>query len=86
MELHITLWRIPIELHRNSMELHVPIFYEKILWRFLWIFPLGITNGVTEISFKNTFDALILCYKYTVTFASFLSSKNILINVKVKIH
>jgi hypothetical protein len=54
MKLYETLWRIPIELcgapyanfymelYRNSMELHMSIFYGEILWRFLWIFPLGI--------------------------------------------
>jgi hypothetical protein len=32
------LWRIPMELHRNSMELYMSIFYGEILWRFLWNF------------------------------------------------
>jgi hypothetical protein len=34
--------RVPsMEFQRNSMELHMPIFYGAILWRFIWIFPLG---------------------------------------------
>jgi hypothetical protein len=35
MELCRTLWGIP-------MELHMPIFYGEILWKILWIFPLGL--------------------------------------------
>jgi hypothetical protein len=35
------LWRIPLELHRNSVELHMPIFCGEILWRFLWNLSVG---------------------------------------------
>jgi hypothetical protein len=35
MEVYGNLRNIPMELYRNSMELHMPIFYGKILWRFL---------------------------------------------------
>jgi hypothetical protein len=34
IELHRTLWRIPMELHRNSMELRMLIFYEEIFMEF----------------------------------------------------
>jgi hypothetical protein len=33
-----------MELHRNSMELHMPIFYGEIIWKFLWNFPVGLNS------------------------------------------
>jgi hypothetical protein len=48
MELHRTLWTIPMEFHRNSMELHMPIF--------LWQNPMEISMAFsTGDVIKNYF-------------------------------
>jgi hypothetical protein len=48
IEISIENWHI--EIHRVSMELHMPIFFGEILWRFQWIFPLEMALNYKLVS------------------------------------
>jgi hypothetical protein len=75
MNLYKTIWKILMELHRNSMVLHrnsmvlhMPIFCGEILWRLLWNFPVRSLSLFVSLCVSLSLSQLICCYFYIFQF------------------